>query len=255
MEPAHRVTAVASSGEMTEVARRVAVDAVLLDPSMAAILSVAEIIGFRRAFPSLPVIPYTSMSAAAMRAIAELAPHGISRVILHRVDDSPQRLLDTLRSRPTDAITPRVLTLLQPELAKLARRVHAGVLQLFEEPQLFFGVTDLARATGVTARTLYRQFESAGLSPARSMVLGARLLRAYVWMRDPANSVQDVVRKLGFSSRQQFSRQLTRVTGASPRIARGLPSDDLIVDRLVALMRVSPGGAPRDNALTDHVEY
>ena len=240
---------------MTEVARRTAIDAVLLDPSMSAMLTVAEIICFRRAFPSLPVIPYTSMSAAAMRAIAELAPHGIARVILHRVDDSPQRLLDTLRSRPTDAVTPRVLRLLQPELAKLTRRVYSGVLQLFDEPQAFLGVPDLARAAGVTSRTLYRQFETAGLAPARSMVLGARLLRAYVWLRDPAHSAQDVVQKLGFSSRQQFSRQLARAIGTTPRAARSLVSDDLIVDRLVALVRASPGSAPRDDALTDHVEH
>ncbi|MBI3789383.1 MAG: helix-turn-helix domain-containing protein [Gemmatimonadetes bacterium] len=213
---------------------------------MSAVISIAEIIGFRRSFPSLPVIPYTSMSASAMRAIAELAPHGISRVILHRVDDSPQRLLDMLRARPTDAITPRVLELLDPELSRLTQRVRAGVLRLFDEPQAFYGVADLARAAGVNARTLYRQFESAGLAPARSMVLGARLLRAYVWLRDPANSAQDVVRKLGFSSRQQFGRQLTRATGASPRVVRSLASDDLIVDRLVALMRAPPGGLVAD---------
>lgn len=231
---------------MTEVARRRPFDVVLIDPAMSAVISIAEIIGFRRSFPSLPVIPYTSMSASAMRAIAELAPHGISRVILHRVDDSPQRLLDMLRARPTDAITPRVLELLDPELSRLTQRVRAGVLRLFDEPQAFYGVADLARAAGVNARTLYRQFESAGLAPARSMVLGARLLRAYVWLRDPANSAQDVVRKLGFSSRQQFGRQLTRATGASPRVVRSLASDDLIVDRLVALMRAPPGGLVAD---------
>jgi AraC-like DNA-binding protein len=238
---------------MTEVARQKAFDVVLIDPSMNAVISVGEIIGFRRAFPSLPVIPYTSMSASAMRAIAELAPHGISRVILHRVDDSPQRLLDMLRARPTDALTPRVLQLLDPELSRLTQRVRAGVLRLFDEPQAFYGVSDLARAAGVNPRTLYRQFETAGLGPARRMVLGARLLRAYVWLRDPANSAQDVVRKLGFSSRQQFGRQLTKATGASPRIVRGLGSDDLIVERLVALMRATPGGAP-DDAPDDHFE-
>lgn len=253
LEPAHRVTAVASSVEMTEAARQKAFDVVLIDPSMNAVISVGEIIGFRRAFPSLPVIPYTSMSASAMRAIAELAPHGISRVILHRVDDSPQRLLDVLRARPTDALTPRVLQLLDPQLSKLTQRVRTGVLRLFDEPQAFYGVSDLARAAGVNPRTLYRQFETAGLAPARRMVLGARLLRAYVWLRDPANSAQDVVRKLGFSSRQQFGRQLTKATGASPRIVRSLGSDDLIVDRLVALMRATPGGAP-DDAPDDYSE-
>ncbi len=231
---------------MTEAGRKRAFDLVLIDPSMSAVISIGEIIGFRRAFPSIPVIPYTSMSASAMRAIAELAPHGISRVILHRVDDSPQRLLDMLHARPTDALTPRVLEMLDPELSRLTQRVRAGVHRLFDEPQAFYGVSDLAQAAGVNPRTLYRQFDTAGLAPARAMVLGARLLRAYVWLRDPANSAQDVVRKLGFSSRQQFGRQLTRVTGASARVVRSLSSDDLIVERLVALIRAAPPGAPSD---------
>ena len=238
---------------MTETARQRPFDVVLIDPAMSAVISVGEIIGFRRAFPSLPVIPYTSMSATAMRAIAELAPHGIARVILHRVDDSPQRLLDMLRARPTDVLTPRVLLLLDAELSRLTQRVRAGVLRLFDEPQAFYGVADLARAAGVNPRTLYRQFDVAGFAPVRSMVLGARLLRAYVWLRDPANTAQDVVRKLGFSSRQQFSRQLTRATGASPRVVRSLATDDLIVDRLVALMRARPGSASTD-ALLDLAE-
>lgn len=249
LQPAHRVTAVTSSVEMTEVARREAVDVVVIDPSMSGIITVPEIIGFRRAFPSLPLIPYTSMTAAAMRAVTELAPHGISSVMLYRVDDSAQRLLDVLRSRPTDSLTPRVLERLAPELARLTQRVRAGVLQLFQEPQSFRGVEDLARAAGVTSRTLYRQFEVAGFASARSMVLGARLLRAYVWLRDPANSAQDVVRKLGFSSRQQFGRQLMAATGASPRVLRSLASDAQIVDRLVALLTASLGDSPDDDEM------
>lgn len=246
LEPGHSVTAVASSVEMTEAAKRRAVDVVLIDPAMSAIISVGEIIAFRRSFPSLPIIPYTSMSASAMRAIADLAPHGISKVILHRVDDSPQRLLDMLRSRPMDALTPRVLALLDPELMRLSPKVRSGVMRLFEEPQAFLGVEDLARAAQVTSRTLYRQFDAAGLAPARRMVLGVRILRAYVWLRDPAGAAQDVVRKLGFSSRQQFSRQFTWATGLTARAVRAAAQDDLIVDRLVALMRARPGGADDD---------
>ena len=236
LEPAHQVTAVLTAVEMTEVARTRLIDAVLVDPGTVSLLSVSDVVAFLHAFPSLPVIPYTSMSASAMRAIAELAPHGIAQIIFHRVDDSPPRLLAALRARQADPLARAVLLRLERHLGHLSGRVRSGVEKLFREPQTFFTVRDLADSADVNVRTLYRQFELAGLASPSIVVHCARMLRGYLWLRDPAHASLDVVHKLGFSSRQQFARVLSRFTGTTPRAIRYRPDDERFVERVVMLL-------------------
>ena len=232
----HRVTAVLSSGELTEVVRTQLIDSVLVDPGSPSMMSVSDVVAFLHAFPSLPVIPYTSLSAAAMKAIGELAPHGIAQVLIHRVDDSPARLLYALRSRQVDPLARAVLLRLEPKLAQLSGRVRPAVERLFREPQAFFAVGDLADSAGVNVRTLYRQFETAGLASPRLVVLCARMLRGYLWLREPAHASSDVVHKLGFSSRQQFARVLSRLAGVTPREVQRRPDDERFAARMVALL-------------------
>ena len=251
LEPAHQVTAVLSAGEMTDMARTRLFDSVLVDTGSTAMLSVSDVIAFVRAFPSMPVIPYASLSPASMKAIGELAPHGIAQLLIHRVDDSPTRLLAALRSRQADPLSRGVLLRLEPKLAQLSGRVRPAVERLFREPHAFFSVADLADTAGVNVRTLYRQFESAGLAAPRLVVLCARLLRGYLWLREPVHAASDVVHKLGFSSRQQFSRMLSQFTGVTPREVQRRPDDERFVARIVALLTVpapghDAGAAPRE---------
>ena len=209
-------------------------------------ISVADVVAFLRAFPSLPVIPYTSMSTAAMQAISELAPHGISQVLLHRVDDSPTRLLAALRSREANPLARAVLSRLEPQLARLSARVRPVVQRLFRESHGCVSAAVLANAAGVSRRTLYRHFELAGLASPRTMLLGARLLLGYVLLREPAHAASDVEHKLDFCSRQQFSRVLSRFTGVTPRQVQHRPDDERFVARIVALLSTP---APNDDAI------
>ena len=240
------MTAFMTSGELTEFARRTYADVAVVDPGIPSLVTVEQLASLMAALPSLPIVPYTSLTAVGMKAIADLAPYGISKVVLYRVDDAPPRFLDVLRARSGDPLTAAVLRQLEPVLERLSGSVAVGLRVLVEQPHQFFGVHDLAKAAGVTPRTLYRQFEIAGLATPRLVVLGARLLRAYVFLRDPAHVASDVVSKLGFSSRQQFSRVLSEVTGFTPREVQRRPDDALFVERLIAAMAPAPG-APRDD--------
>lgn len=241
----HRLTVFQSSVELTEFARRTFADVAVVDPGTPSLVTVEQLTSLMAALPSLPIVPYTSLTSVGMKAIADLAPYGISQVVLYRVDDAPPRFLDVLRTRSGDPLTAAVVGRLELALERLSGSVVVGVRKLFEQPHRFFSVYDLARAAGVTPRTLYRQFEIGGLATPRLVVLGARLLRAYVFLRDPAHMATDVVTKLGFSSRQQFGRVLSEVTGFTPRVVQRRPDDALFVDRLIAVL-VPPPGAPRD---------
>ncbi|MGH7621294.1 MAG: helix-turn-helix domain-containing protein, partial [Gemmatimonadaceae bacterium] len=68
--------------------------------------------------------------------------------------------------------------------------------------------------------SLDRWFERSGLTSARTMILVARLTRAKHYMGDPGFLLEDIARKLGYSSIRRFARQVRAATGMTPSTMR-----------------------------------
>ena len=86
---------------------------------------------------------------------------------------------------------------------------------MFKRPGQFFGVPDLASAAQMPRRTVYRYFDTVGLASPRLVVTGARVLRAYSYMREPGHSLLDVATKLGYTQ-QQLRRSMVELVGQTP---------------------------------------
>jgi transcriptional regulator GlxA family with amidase domain len=74
---------------------------------------------------------------------------------------------------------------------------------------------DVARAVGVSGRSLRRQFELLGIT-WRTYVLQAQVLRAMALLAEPGRSVLDVSVTVGFNSVSAFSRAFAERCGESP---------------------------------------
>jgi len=108
--------------------------------------------------------------------------------------------------------------------------VVRAIDQLFQSPVKFKNAQDLANAAGMNLRTLYRNLEPAGIYSARALVVAARLLRAYAFLKDPGRSIKDVAVKAGYASPWQLSQQLREVTGrTAEQVRREVTQDDLVV--------------------------
>jgi AraC-like DNA-binding protein len=85
---------------------------------------------------------------------------------------------------------------------------------------------EVARAVGVSERTLRRLFDAAHLS-WRSYLLQARLLRAMARLAEPGPSILDVALSVGFENLGSFARSFARQCGETPsayrRRIRSLP--------------------------------
>ena len=112
--------------------------------------------------------------------------------------------------------------------AELARAVE----RLFQAPQQFKDVNDLAKAAGMNRRALDRWLKRAGIASARMLVLGARLLRAYFYMQDPGRSLDEVIERLGYGSSRLFARQVRAATGLTPTALR----HSIVPDEFVTLL-------------------
>jgi len=242
--PDHSLTSVTGWTELHSVVTHRNVEIIVADPAAGGTAGRAssegdldELVDLRRHFPSLPIVVYTSLAPAGMKAIVRLARLGVEHVVLHRFDDEPRRFLELLESIPADTLTDRMLHELAGALALLPVTVVRAVDQLFRSPTRFKNAQDLADAAGMNLRTLYRNLEPAGIYSARVLVVSARVLRAYAFLQDPGRSIKDVAAKAGYHSPWQLSQQLRELTGRTAEQVRREVNQDVLVALLAEQVR------------------
>lgn len=218
--PPHRLAAAESWEGLDRLVRRTAVDVVVLDPMAEGGDGVAEVLGFWNRHRSVPVVTYVTLTPASLRAVVELARHGLQQVVLHRFDDAPERFRELLARQAGDALTEELLGALSPALGRLPPPLAGAVKRMFRRPHLVWTAQDLAAAAGMPRRTLYRRLAAAGFASPRRLVQAARLLRAYLYLRDPGNLVEDVVVKLRYGSPHVFVRHTRETFGLTPSALR-----------------------------------
>jgi AraC-like DNA-binding protein len=211
----HNIYPVEGWDELETLIRRSSVDVAVVDPGADGRVRVQEIRSLVDGYPTLPMVLYTSLSPQTLRALVELAKHGAQQVVLYRFDDTPAKFLSVLERQPGSTLSSLMLQALSEPLGALPSGLARAVERMFKRPGQFFGVPDLASAAQMPRRTVYRYFENVGLASPRLVVTGARMLRAYSYMREPGHSLLDVATKLGYTQ-QQLRRSMVELVGQTP---------------------------------------
>jgi AraC-like DNA-binding protein len=133
--------------------------------------------------------------------------------------DEPKRVLEIIERVPVHPMAEMMLV----ELAEVVRGLPIGVAraieQLFRSPHAVGNSQELAERAGVSARSLYRYLNPAGLQP-RNLIVCARLLRAYTLLREPGSRLKEVTAKLGYADPDTLSHLLQSWTGYSVKEIR-----------------------------------
>jgi AraC-like DNA-binding protein len=216
----HRLYPAEGWTELAKILRAEGVDLLVADPAADGSVKVVELQQLIRQFPSVPVVIYTLLSPATMKAVVQLAKVGVEHVVLNRFDDEPRRFRDLLEGVPGYALADQMLRQLAGPLAGLPIQVSRAVEQLFRSPSRFRSTDDLAAASGMNKRTLYRNLEPVGFFSPRLLVVAARLLRVYAHLRDPGRQIKEIADKVGYHSPWQLTQQMREVTGHTPRTVR-----------------------------------
>ena len=233
----HSISAAGSWDELRAAVQQRVTDVLVVDPVVDGTSRVDVIQEIHRQFPSMPIVIYTTLSAASMRAIVELGRIGIEHVVLNRFDDERRRFLELLERAPAQTLSDQMLRSLEPELSRLPVAIVRAVEQLYRSPGRFRTAQDLSAAAGTLLRTLYRQLEIAGIHSPRLLVASARLLRAYSLMRDPGRQIKEVAAKVGYHSHYQLTQHMRALTGHTPRSVRMHVEPELFVALLAEGVR------------------
>ena len=248
----HSLTVVDSWGALLLAIRERPVDLVVLDPRTSGGLELGQARELLARHPTLPVVVYTTLAADSMQATVMLAKLGVQHVVLRGFDDEPRRFRQMIDQLPATQLSDSVLQHVLPQLHDAPVLFVRAVTKLFEAPQEFLDVEDLARMSGMTRRSLDRWFARSGLVAARTMMLVARLTRAKHYMNDPGFLLEDIAKKLGYSSIRVFARQVRTATGMTPSTMRSaFTSEEFSLHMAALLCRPEVDGGELEHDLND----
>ena len=232
--------------ELESFIRRKPVNVVILDPSADGTLNVSAVAGLLKRYPSLPLIAYVTLHAPAFKAIAQLGKLGLEDVVLHHFDDAPERFRERVEQVQGNSLTHRVIEELSGSLRLLPRPLFVTIENLFQQPHRYTSALDLA-IEGVAIVSVYRNLLGAQLGSPKRLLIAAKVLRGFGYLRDPGYSVLDVSIKLGYKTARIFSHHWVSVFGLTPARVRNRLTDDDAVESVLRWIR-TPGD---DSALPD----
>jgi AraC-like DNA-binding protein len=224
----HSLVTAADLAELHSMLRVGDADLFIVDPAVHEGLLAEAIEEIIARHPSLPVVVYTTLAPASMRHVMRLARLGVQHVVLNRFDDEPRRFLELIERVPAHPIAELMLRELAEPLRLMPVVLARAVEQLMRSPSRAKNSQELAGMAGMTLRTLYRHLTPMGLQP-RHLIVSARLLRAYIFLRGPGSRLKEIALKLGYADPGHLSEQLREWTGHAPKEIRlALPPAEFV---------------------------
>jgi AraC-like DNA-binding protein len=226
--------------ELESFIRRKPVGAVILDPSADGVMNVGEVATLLKRYPSLPLIAYVTLNAPAFNAVAQLGRMGLEDVVLQHFDDAPERFRERVEQVQGNALTNSVIEALGDRLKQLPRQLAVTIENLFDQPHRYSSALDLAMEAGIAIVSVYRNLDTAELGSPKRLLVGAKVLRGFGYLRDPGYSVLDVSVKLGYKTARIFSQHWVSVFGITPARVRTRLTDEEAIESVLRWLR-TPG--------------
>ena len=233
--------------ELESFIRRKPVSVVVLDPAADGIMNVAAVASLLKRYSSLPLIAYVTLHAPQFSAVAQLGRLGLKEVVLHRFDDAPEGFKERVERLEGTALTHDVIEALRDRLGQLPRQLAVTVENLFEQPHRYASALDLAMEAGVAIVSVYRNLDTAQLGSPKRLLIAAKVLRGFGYLRDPGYSVLDVSIKLGYKTARIFSQHWVSVFGLTPARVRTRLTDEAAIESILRWLRASED----DSSLAD----
>jgi AraC-like DNA-binding protein len=241
------ILAASSWHELESFIRRKPVSVVILDPSADGIMNVSAVAGLLKRYPSLPLIAYVTLNAQAFNAVAQLGRLGLEDVVLHHFDDAPERFRERVEQVEGNALTHSVIEAIGDQLRQLPRQLTVTIEDVFDKPHRYASALDLGMEAGIATVSVYRNLEAAQLGSPKRLLIAAKVLRGFGYLRDPGYSVLDVSIKLGYKTARIFSHHWVSVFGITPARVRTRLTDDAAIESVLRWLK-APGD---DSALVE----
>jgi AraC-like DNA-binding protein len=253
METHAEVCVVDSWDSLETIVRREPVNVVVFNPAADGTMDVARACRLIRKFSSIPFVAYVPLDACFARGIAHMSNEGLQDLFVFGSNDALTRIRETLaRVSSLDEMS-MLLEKLDPALRCLPLSLERILVDDLRQPHKYASAEDLAASAGLTVSGLYRSFRQARFSSPKHFVVGARVFRGYLYLKDVGFSIRDVAVKLGYTHPRIFAHQIERVLGERPsHVRRAL--DTRATLRRLELWFLNPAGTVADIVADNSLE-
>ena len=232
----HQLVVAEDWAALDRVIRSRPIDLAVVDPRADGMARSDEIQALLVRYRSLPLVLYMPLAPETLRITVELAKYGLPQVVLRGFDDEPNHFRALLDRQPARAVENALLSRIAKPLARVPPPLAKAIGEMFLRPHAFQSVDSLAVAAGLTRRSLDRSLGRAGLASARTLLTGARVARAYHYLRDSGYQIDDVTRKLSYASPRLLARQVRWATGLSPSTLRKTVEPEKFISELAGML-------------------
>ena len=236
--PRHELHVARSVDDLDDTLRVVAADIAIVDPELVSGQALLDLLAVLDRHVSVPVVSYTTVSPAAMRAQMQFALRGHRHLVLKGFDDGPALFRAYLEDLRGDALGEILLAQLRPALERLPTPVSRAVEELFRSPATVESVPALARLAGARhRRPLHEALSRAGWQSAGTLIRAARVVRAYAYLTQGDTRVRDVAVKLGYATARGLANEVRAVSGLLPSLLGALTPEAFLSRVAAGLVR------------------
>lgn len=209
----HPVCFAGSWSEMCCTAGAGPIHLAIFDPYTGGRFQGDECTRFSRAFPSMPLLPYTRFPSSGARDLLHLSSLGVRDMVTRDHDDDRPGLHAAIAQSLAHGVATATLAALEDVIpTRLAPVVHY-LLSNAHQP---LALEELARAHHRHPKTLREQLQKNRLPPPGKLIVWMRLIHAGHLLEDRSRSLENVVRTLDFPSSSALRNQMHRYVGISP---------------------------------------
>jgi AraC-like DNA-binding protein len=202
------------------------VNVAVLDPGASGSIDLPPVIRLLRKYGSVPFLAYVPLTEQHFTAIAALSTHGLADAIVHPADD--RRICKTIETLSRTKLVRELLGSLEIGIGAFSPGLAAAVQDLFERPNRYETGADIAASARTAVKTVYRDFQAAGIGTPKKLVTVAKLLCGYAYLSTSHLSIREVRRKAGYSHQRVFVEHSHKVFGCAPSDLRGADRDEVV---------------------------
>jgi transcriptional regulator GlxA family with amidase domain len=126
----------------------------------------------------------------------------------------------------------RFLSELEASVGRLPAALLEATLDLFERPCRYDCASDLALQARVARRSLYRDFDALLVGSPRKLMVVARIIHAYSYLRQQAPTVREVAARVGYENVETLVQHCRDIFGCVPSDLRAEPAEDEVLMQL-----------------------
>jgi AraC-like DNA-binding protein len=188
----------------------------------------------RARFPQLPIVAYWDAAAGGAGTLLPLARAGVSEVVTLDVDDGRQRLVDLLDATGRHGLATSVLARLAAAgVPADALAIVRAMLQYSHRP---IPVCEIARALGVSRRTVLSRLDAAGLPNPSRLAAWCRVLSAGHLIAGTGRTIESIAADLDFPSGNALRNLIRRHAGLEPTALRRAGGLERVLEHFVAVL-------------------